>query len=195
MTVIKQQTYKTDGNEIGVYVNSFELEAAQEFMQDILELESDPLLSDIIVYVTSYGGDASGLAAMIETVRSSKKNIHVVGMGYNYSAGGLLVMTGPIGNRWIGKNGSLHIHEVQDIIVGSTSDIKRATKHLETMQKKLFDLLIQNSLLTPISLKNRIRENDGEWLISPQEALDLQLVDKIGMPKVKVSTTWELVYE
>jgi len=192
MTIIKRQSYDVDTNDMSVYVNDFELSAAQDFIQSLLQLEKDPLLSDIFVYVTSYGGDCSGLTAMIEAIKNSSKNVHMIGMGYNYSAGGLLIMTGPRGNRWIGKNSFLHIHEVQDVIFGSTTNIKRSVKHLEMIQERLFDLLVQNSLLTIDLLKSKIKEHDGEWLITPHEALELELIDRIGIPKVKVSTIWEL---
>lgn len=191
MTIIKKQAYSTEDDLI-ICVNDFDVLAAQDFIQSLLKRESDPLLTDIIVYVTSFGGCVSGLTAMIEAIHNCTKTIHMVGIGHNYSAGGLLVMTGPKGSRWIGENSFLHIHEIQDFIHGSTTHIKHTVIHNEMIQNQLFKLLVNNSLLSSASLKNKIKENNGEWLITPQEALQLQLVDKIGMPKLKVSTIWEM---
>ena len=192
MTIIKKKMYSTTEEEnTSIIITEFDAVSASRFMESMFQLESDPHLSDIFIYVTTYGGQILALHSMIETIRSSKKNVHLAVIGEASSCGGYLVITGPKGNRWMAPNSYILLHEIRHETYGTVSDIKQMSKHLEIQQDQIFRMVADNSLLTVEKLKEKLKDNDGEWLIQPEEALNLKLIDKIGVPRIKVSTIWE----
>ena len=193
MKIIKKRSYlPIEEDSMSITVTDFTADTAKEFMERMFVLESDPHLTDIVVYVTSYGGELLGLLSMIETIKTCKKNVHVVAMGEADSCGAFIVATGPEGNRWMSPNGYMLIHEIRSGMYGPAAQLQKISEHTQVMQNELFRMVVKNSLLTIEGLRRRIKEHDGEWLIQPEEALNLKLVDKIGVPKIKTSTIWEL---
>lgn len=173
-----------------IWVNEFSIEAAQEFIKRLIQLDSNPDIKDIFVYITSFGGEAYSLLAMIEAMYACQTPIHTVGLGLCASAGGVLLACSP-GTRWIGKNTFLHIHHLQTGIIGDLPSVKNDIEHSKVLEKKIFDLLLAKSKMSKEELSKVLSKKQKEWHLTATEAKKLGFVDRIGLPVFKKYTTIE----
>ena len=102
-----------------IWVSEFTTETAQAFIARLVKLEADLNTKEIFVYITSDGGEAYALLAIIDAMLACEKPVHTVGLGMCASAGADLLACGT-GTRWIGKNSFMHFHYSRGLIVGDT---------------------------------------------------------------------------
>ena len=81
-----------NGPESGL--RDFNFEAAQKFIKEILELDSDPEVEEIFVFISSYGGEVYAVLAMIEAIRNCTKPVSTVGLGMCASCASVLLAAG-----------------------------------------------------------------------------------------------------
>ena len=72
------------------------------------------VVEPIEFYISTYGGQASEMFAVYDTMRAVRENVPIIthGVGKVMSAGVLLLAAGTKGNRRIGKNCRVMIHGV-----------------------------------------------------------------------------------
>jgi ATP-dependent Clp protease protease subunit len=174
-----------------LWIRQFTFEAAQEFVKRFTELESDSTLEDIFVYVSSYGGEIFPLLMMYEAIASSTKNVHLIGMGGVYSAGADLVTLGPQGNRWLGANSYMHIHHAVGGSEGSLLEMEQYVQELKQLNTHITKLIVANCGLTAKDFKKHLDDHNGEWRMTPKEALKYGFIDRIGIPTVRKYEVWE----
>jgi len=131
-----------------INIADFDYETARELIARIAELESDQSLEAIFINVFSYGGELYPLLAMVDAVRSSQKEIHIVGLGSIFSAGADFLALGPVGNRWMSKNCFMHIHHTRAVVQGSLDQIRQELDSLELAERKILDMLVKNSKIS-----------------------------------------------
>ena len=106
-------------------------------------------------------------------------------------AGADIVATGPKGNRWIGPNSYMHIHHAQGFLIGGTPELEQQMGNIKQLEDHLMKMVVANSKLTMKEFKKLLKDNNGEWRLTAQEALKYGFVDRIGIPIIKKYEIWE----
>lgn len=190
--IINRQAIKLPEEDIpALYVQKFDFDAAQTFVKDFSKLESDGSLSDIFIYISSYGGEVFPMMMMIEAIYSSKKRVHLVGMGVAYSAGATLLASGPKGSRWLGPNSYMHIHYAQGLLFGGAQELEHQMEQIRRINDHFIRLIVSNSKLNMSKFKKILKEQNYEWQLTAEEALQYGFVDHIGVPILKKYENWE----
>ncbi len=132
----------------------------------------------ITIIFNSPGGTVHhGLALYdyIQEVRSTGITVNTHAIGRAASMGGILLQAG--GERSMGKNAYLLIHEVSSMDWGKTSEMEDELKFTKRLQKRLVEILAERSTFTGAQIEKRWKKLD--WWLDADECLKYGFVDKI----------------
>ena len=162
-----------------------QLEAAQETGQTVIP-----------IFISSYGGSVYALIEMIDAIKKSRVPIATIAIGKAMSAGAALLAMGTDGMRYAAPNATIMIHEVSSDANGKLGEMIADVNEAKRLNTLMFKLMAENIgkpadyFLRLIILKTRV-----DWFMTPQEALGVGLVDKVGIPKFKVKVKVQTVLE
>ena len=142
----------------------------------LLFLESQAPDKDIFMYINSPGGLVTAGLAMYDTMQFIKCDISTLVIGQACSAGSLLAMAGTKGKRYALKNSRIMIHQPSGGASGQATDIQIQAEEIVKIKKKLNQMYADHTG-QDIEIINQAMERDK--FMSPQEALEFGLVDKI----------------
>lgn len=190
-TILQRTAIVLDEDELPViWVKDFSFESAQLFVKRMIELESDPDVPEIYVFITSYGGEVFGVLAMVEAIRGCDKPVNTVGLGLCASAASVLLASGT-GIRWMTKDSFMHIHYVRGGMFGDVPSMEQDLAQTKKVEERLLAALVQRSNMSLKELKERLDKEKREWQLSSTTAKNLGFVDKIGIPKLRRYVTIE----
>lgn len=134
----------------------------------------------IKLYVSTYGGSADDMAALVDIMNVVKKDcpIHTIGIGKVMSAGVLILASGTKGERYIGKNCRVMIHSVIAGNHGSLHNLENELSEIKKMQEIYLQSLADATNMTKKQLKSFMRRKQNVYL-SAEEAIKLGIADKI----------------
>ena len=134
----------------------------------------------IKLYVSTYGGSADDMAALVDIMGVVKKDcpIQTIGLGKVMSAGVLILASGTKGERYIGKNCRVMIHSVIAGNHGSLHNLENELSEVKKMQEIYLESLADATNMTKKQLKNFMRRKQNVYL-SADEAIKLGIADKI----------------
>jgi len=142
----------------------------------LLFLESQAPDKDIYMYINSPGGLVTAGLAMYDTMQFIKCDISTLVIGQACSAGSLLAMAGTKGKRYALKNSRIMIHQPSGGASGQATDIQIQAEEIIKIKKKLNQMYADHTG-QDIEVINQAMERDK--FMSPQEALEFGLIDKI----------------
>lgn len=142
----------------------------------LLFLESQAPDKDIMIYINSPGGLVTAGLAMYDTMQFVKCDIATLVIGQACSAGSLLAMAGTKGKRYALRNSRIMIHQPSGGYSGQATDILIHAEEITKIKSRLNEMYAEHTG-KPIEEINDAMERDK--FMSPQEALDFGLVDKI----------------
>ena len=142
----------------------------------LLFLESQAPDKDIMIYINSPGGLVTAGLAMYDTMQFVKCDIATLVIGQACSAGSLLAMAGTKGKRYALRNSRIMIHQPSGGYSGQATDILIHAEEITKIKARLNEMYAEHTG-KPIEEINDDMERDK--FMSPQEALDFGLVDKI----------------
>ena len=142
----------------------------------LLFLESQAPDKDIMIYINSPGGLVNAGLAMYETMQFVKCDIATLVIGQACSAGSLLAMAGTKGKRYALRNSRIMIHQPSGGYSGQATDILIHAEEITKIKARLNQMYSEHTG-KPIEVINDAMERDK--FMSPDEALDFGLVDKI----------------
>lgn len=129
----------------------------------------------ITIELTSYGGDAFGAFAVIDTIRSLKMPIHILARGAVMSSGAL-VLVAATGLRTITENTYVMLHSASSALAGNTDDILIEAANLKNVTEKTFILLEKYSNKNQAYWQQKCKKN---FYLTPEQCLEHGLVDKV----------------
>jgi len=174
-----------------LWVHEFNTESATEFIQNLQKLDASPLVSVIIIRVDSYGGEIYALLSMLEAIDQCETPIYTVCSGKAMSAGAVLLAAGD--KRFIGKYSTVMIHQASSDASGTNAQVQVDAAETQRLQEILLTLLAKFCSTTKPALKQLIKDKVGaDIYLTPRQALDLGIVDAIGLPKIKKVVRWEI---
>ena len=143
------------------------------------EIKTEQLPFEMII--STHGGNASDMFGIYDLMRDTMEQgceIHTFALGKVMSAGVLLLAAGTHGERRIGKNCRVMVHNV---IAGNHGSLPNLTNELEAIQQlqdDYVDALVQNTKLSKKKLKKLLNEKVNVYL-SAEEAVEYGIADII----------------
>lgn len=176
---------------IGLY-GDVEEERVSEVIAGLLTLHhlGKPKLSEenevieegkpIKMYISTYGGSADDMAALVDIMNMVKKDcpIQTIGLGKVMSAGVLIMASGTKGERYIGRNCRVMIHSVIAGNAGSLHNLENELAEIKKMQEVYLDSLVSATNMTKKQLKSFMRRKTNVYLTA-EEAIKYGIADKI----------------
>ncbi len=142
----------------------------------LLFLEAEDPEKDIFVYINSPGGSVTAGMAIYDTMQFIKPDIATTCMGLAASMGSFLLTAGTKGKRAALPNSRIMIHQPLAGTQGQVSDIEIMTKEFSQTKKRLNELLVYH---TGQPLEKIEKDTDRNFFMSPKEAVEYGLIDKI----------------
>jgi ATP-dependent Clp protease protease subunit len=142
----------------------------------MLFLEAEDPDKDIFVYINSPGGSVSAMLAMYDTMQFIKPDVATTCMGLAASAGAFLLMAGTAGKRAALPNSRIMIHQPLGGAQGQVSDMVILTEEAKRTKDKINELLV---IHTGQPIERVEKDTDRNYFMSPEEAKEYGLIDKI----------------
>lgn len=142
----------------------------------LLYLEAQDAEKDISLYINSPGGSITSGMAIYDTMNFIKCDVSTICIGMAASMGAFLLAAGTKGKRIALPNSEILIHQPLGGMQGQASDIKIHADHILHIKEKMNRLL---SEMTGQPLERVVADTDRDNYLTPAEALEYGLIDKI----------------
>jgi len=131
-------------------------------------------------YISTYGGSADDMAALVDIMAVVKKDcpIQTIGIGKVMSAGVLILASGTKGERYIGKNCRVMIHSVIAGNSGPLHNLENELAEIKIMQEIYLDSLSEATNMSKKQLKSFMKRKQNVYL-SAKEAIKLGIADRL----------------
>lgn len=145
----------------------------------------------IPIVISSFGGSVHAMLEMIDAIKSSKVPVATIAVGKAMSAGAALLTCGAEGLRYAAPHATIMIHEVSSGSMGKTSEIKASAEETDRLNKLMLRIMSENIGKHKSYLSDIIHtKGHADWFITPEQALEHGIINKIGVPdlwvKIKV---------
>lgn len=154
--------------------------------QEVLVDEEDPgkgtqtVVNPFEMIISTYGGSAVEMFGIYDMMRRIRQDcpIHSTAIGKVMSAGVLLLAAGTKGERRIGANCRVMIHDVKGGSMGDVTDLENEFAEIKWIQERYIKILAAETDMTENYIKKLIKKKVNVY-ISAQEAVELGIADEI----------------
>ena len=129
-------------------------------------------------FISTYGGSASDMFSIYDTIRMIDSPVYTVGIGKVMSAGVLLLASGEKGYRRIGKNCRVMIHSVLGGSQGSIHNVENEIEEMRWIQERCIKCLVDETDMSKRELNSMLKRKTNVYL-SAEEAVEYGIADKI----------------
>lgn len=178
-----------------ITVNDFGEEEFLSFHNQFVNLQKNG--QDVIpIVIDSCGGDVYSLFGMISLMKSAPVPVATIVLGKAFSCGAVLASAGTPGYRFMSEHASILVHQISTADQGKMAEIESSLDHVRKLDKKLLSILDENCGQESGFFSKRIKEigNVDEY-VTPKEAKKLGIIDKIGVPMLKVTVKQTVTLE
>ncbi len=151
-------------------------EVANLAIAQMLFLDSEDSTKPISLYINSPGGYVTAGLAIYDTMQFVKSPMSTTVVGQASSIAAVLLAGGEKGRRTALPNSRIMIHQPWGGVQGQVTDIEIHTKELRKMKQLLNEILAYH---TGQPIEKIERDTDRNFFMSPQEALEYGLIDKV----------------
>lgn len=138
----------------------------------------------ITIFINSQGGHVESGDTIHDMIRFVKPRVRMVGTGWVASAGALIYVAVPVGDRFCLPHTRFLLHQPAGGIGGTAADIDIEAREIIRMRQRLNEIFSKQTGQSMEKIANDTRRN--LWLSAP-EAIEYGLVGKV------IETTEELV--
>ncbi|HUT22549.1 MAG TPA: ATP-dependent Clp endopeptidase proteolytic subunit ClpP [Candidatus Bipolaricaulota bacterium] len=149
---------------------------ANTVIAQLLFLESEDPKKDIKLYINSPGGSVTAGMAIYDTMQYIKPDVSTICIGLAASMGAVLLAAGAKDKRFSLPNSEILIHQVMGGAEGQASDIKIRAERILKIKDRLNEILSKHTGQPVATVE---KDSDRDNFMSPQEAKDYGLIDKI----------------
>lgn len=142
----------------------------------LLFLEAENPKKEIAFYINSPGGSVSSGLAMYDTMRYIRPAVSTMCIGMAASMGSLLLAAGQKDMRFSLPNSRIMVHQPSGGFQGQASDIERHAQDIIKLKRRLNEIYVEH---TGQSYENIEKTLDRDHFMSPEEAVDFGLIDKV----------------
>lgn len=171
---------------IGTEIND---QVANTVIAQLLFLRAEDPKKDVNVYINSPGGYITSGLAIYDTMRFMGFDINTYCLGQAASMAALLLAAGTKGKRFALPNSRIMIHQPAGGIGGTSADIFLQAKEIGELKKMCARIF---SELTGQPIHKIIEDSERDYYMSPEQALEYKLIDKIASQPQKTSPPSEV---
>jgi len=142
----------------------------------LLYLEAENPTKDISFYINSPGGVVTSGLAIYDTMQYIRPKIATICIGQASSMGSMLLCAGEPGMRNALANARIMVHQPSGGAQGQAVDIEIQAKEILGLRERLNKIYAQH---TGQSLENVAAAMDRDNFMSPEEAQEFGLIDKV----------------
>ena len=144
---------------------------------ELLFLEKEDPDADIDIYINSPGGSVSAGLAMYDVMQMIKCDVATICVGMAASMGAILLAGGAAKKRYALPNARIMIHAVAGGYEGTVQDAEIRLKEMVRAHDSLNEVLARHTGQPYDKVR---RDMDRDYFMSPQEALEYGIIDKIA---------------
>ncbi len=142
----------------------------------LLLLDSENPEKDIMLYINSPGGSVTAGLAIYDTMQHIRADVSTICLGQAASMGAFLLSSGTKGKRMALPHSRVLIHQPLGGAQGQATDIEIQAQEILRLKRALNETLAAN---TGQSLKKIEKDTDRDYIMTPQEALEYGMIDKV----------------
>ena len=165
---------------LGTPINS---EVANVIVAQLLLLDAQNPEQDIQIYVNSPGGEVYAGLAIYDTMQLVSAPISTICVGIAMSMGSVILMAGEKGKRLALPNSRIMIHAGSAGFRGNTPDLEVQAKEVLSLRDILEDVYANHTGHDREKLR---RDMERDYFMSPNEAKDYGLIDRVVSPRENV---------
>ena len=149
---------------------------ANLIVAQLLLLDSENPEKDIMLYINSPGGSVTAGFAIYDTMQHIRADVSTICLGQAASMGAFLLAAGTKGKRMALPHSRVLIHQPLGGAQGQATDIEIQAQEILRLKKALNETLAAN---TGQSIKKIEKDTDRDYIMTPQEALEYGMIDKV----------------
>jgi len=158
---------------LGTEIND---QVSDSLVAQLLFLEAEDPSKDIQIYVNSPGGSVTAGLAIYDTMQQISPDIVTICFGVAASMGAFLLSGGTKGKRLALPNSRIMIHQPLGGAQGQAVEIEIQAKEILYLKKTLNNLLCEH---TGQPLEKIVEDTERDYFLSPSEAVNYGLIDKV----------------
>lgn len=151
-------------------------EMSNSIVAQLLLLDSENPEKDIMLYINSPGGVITSGMAIYDTMQHLRADVNTICVGEAASMGAFLLCAGTKGKRMSLPNSRIMIHQPSGGARGQASDIVIEAQEIARIKKQMNELMAKH---TGQTVKKIEQDSDRDNYMSPQEAMEYGLIDKV----------------
>jgi len=151
-------------------------ETSNLIVAQLLFLQSEDNDKDINIYINSPGGSVTAGLAIYDTMQFMKCPIATYCVGQASSMGAILLTAGTKGKRYSLPNSRIMIHQPLGGTEGQATDIAIQAREILKLKDKLTDIIVFHCGKDKKTVE---KDMDRDYFMSPTEAKDYGLIDKV----------------
>jgi len=156
--------------------------SAGSIVQQLLFLEAEDNTKPITFIINSPGGVVTAGLAIYDTMNFIQPEVRTLVMGQACSMGAFLLSAGEPGHRTALPSSRIMIHQPLGGAQGQASDMELHVKEILRMKQTLTKVM-SDSTNGKTSYETMVELTDRDNFLSPEEALELGLIDTIKTTK------------
>ena len=149
---------------------------ANLIVAQMLLLDSENPEKDIMLYINSPGGSVTAGLAIYDTMQHIRADVQTICLGQAASMGAFLLCSGTKGKRMALPHSRVLIHQPLGGAQGQATDIEIQAQEILRIKKTLNEIMANN---TGQSIKKIEKDTDRDYIMTPQEALEYGMIDKV----------------
>ena len=149
---------------------------ANLIVAQMLLLDSENPEKDIMLYINSPGGSVTAGLAIYDTMQHIRADVQTICLGQAASMGAFLLCSGTKGKRMALPHSRVLIHQPLGGAQGQATDIEIQAQEILRIKKTLNEIMANN---TGLSIKKIEKDTDRDYIMTPQEALEYGMIDKV----------------
>ena len=157
---------------------------ANLIVAQLLFLESENPDKDINLYINSPGGSVTAGMSIYDTMQFIRPNVSTLCIGQAASMGAFLLGAGQPGKRLALPNSRMMLHQPSGGSRGVAADIEIQAQEILLMRERLNKLISEH---TGRDVDTVARDTDRDFWMSPDQALEYVLVDKVQQTRTQLS--------
>ena len=149
---------------------------ANLIVAQMLLLDSENPEKDIMLYINSPGGSVTAGLAIYDTMQHIRADVQTICLGQAASMGAFLLCSGTKGKRMALPHSRVLIHQPLGGAQGQATAIEIQAQEILRIKKTLNEIMASN---TGQSIKKIEKDTDRDYIMTPQEALEYGMIDKV----------------
>ena len=151
-------------------------QVSDSLVAQLLFLEAEDPDKDIQIYINSPGGSITAGLAIYDTMQQISPDVVTICFGVAASMGAFLLSGGAKGKRLALPSSRIMIHQPLGGAQGQAVEIEIQAKEILFLKKTLNSLLAEH---TGQSLEKINEDTERDYFLSPAEAVEYGLIDKV----------------